>query len=119
MVMEIRLGDIVRLKKSHPCGGDEWEVVRLGADIRIKCRKCQHLVMLDRGTFERRVKTFISRGKPGPETSLADKKQELEARLADLKGRWPAHSVPPAMWQELEQIETELEHINREIKTRD
>jgi hypothetical protein len=62
MVMEIKLGDVVRLRKKHPCGGDEWEVVRLGADIRIKCLKCQRLVLLERSVFERRVKTFISRG---------------------------------------------------------
>ncbi len=62
MVMEIRLGDVVRLRKKHPCGNDEWEVVRIGADIRIRCLKCQRRVLLGRSTFERRVKTFISRG---------------------------------------------------------
>ena len=62
MVMEIKLGDVVRLRKKHPCGGDEWEVVRVGADIRIRCLKCQHYVLLERSTFERRVKAFISRG---------------------------------------------------------
>ena len=62
MVMEIRLGDVVRLKKKHPCGSFEWEVVRVGADIRIKCLKCQRHVLLERSTFERRVSAFISRG---------------------------------------------------------
>ena len=62
MVMEIRLGDVVRLKKKHPCGSDEWQVVRLGADIGIKCLKCQRRVLLERSVFERRVKTFVSRG---------------------------------------------------------
>ena len=62
MVMEIKLGDVVRLKKKHPCGGDEWQVVRLGADIGIECVKCQRRVLLERGVFERRVKTFVSRG---------------------------------------------------------
>ena len=62
MVTEIRLGDVVRLKKKHPCGSDEWQVVRLGADIGIKCLKCQRRVLLERSTFERRVKDFISRG---------------------------------------------------------
>ena len=64
MVTEFRIGDVVLLKKQHPCGGSEWEVVRLGADIRIKCLKCQHYVMLERGVFERRVKGFVSRGHP-------------------------------------------------------
>jgi hypothetical protein len=63
MVMEIKLGDVVRLKKKHPCGGEEWEVVRVGADIGIKCLKCQRRVLLERSAFERRLKTFTSRGK--------------------------------------------------------
>jgi len=58
--MELKLGDRVRLKKKHPCGSYEWEVVRLGADIGIKCLKCQRRVLLERSTFERRVKTFVS-----------------------------------------------------------
>jgi len=62
MVMEIKLGDMVRLKKKHPCGSYEWEVVRLGADIGIKCLKCQRRVLLERSIFERRVKAFVSRG---------------------------------------------------------
>jgi hypothetical protein len=60
--MEIKLGDVVRLKKKHPCGSNEWQVVRVGADIGIKCLKCQRRVLLERSVFERRVKTFISRG---------------------------------------------------------
>ncbi len=63
MVMDIKLGDVVRLKKKHPCGSDEWEVVRLGADIGVKCLKCQRYVLLERSVFERRVIAFISRGK--------------------------------------------------------
>lgn len=62
MTMEIKLGDVVRLKKKHPCGGYEWQVVRLGADIGIKCLQCQRRVLLPRSTFERRIKTFVSRG---------------------------------------------------------
>lgn len=62
MVLEIKLGDVVRLKKVHPCGGYEWQVVRLGADIGIKCLKCGRRVLLKRGVFERRVKEFVSRG---------------------------------------------------------
>ena len=62
MTLEIKLGDVVRLKKKHPCGSYEWQVVRLGADIGMKCLKCQHRVLLDRGSFERRVKEFVMRG---------------------------------------------------------
>jgi len=59
--MEISLGDVVRLKKKHPCGSYEWQVVRLGADIGIKCRGCNRRVLLERRDFERRVREFISR----------------------------------------------------------
>jgi len=62
MVTEIRLGDVVRLKKKHPCGSDQWQVVRLGADIGIRCQGCQRRVLLTRNVFERRIRTFISRG---------------------------------------------------------
>ncbi|MCX6003312.1 MAG: DUF951 domain-containing protein [Chloroflexi bacterium] len=63
MVMEINLGDVVRLKKQHACGGDQWQVVRIGADIGIVCLNCQRHVLLGRAVFERRLKEFISRGK--------------------------------------------------------
>ncbi len=115
MVMEIKLGDVVRLKKKHPCGSDQWQVVRLGADIGIKCLKCQHRVLLERSVFERRVKALISRGQ---ETTLEQRKAEIEAKLADLKASWPAHSVPPAMWLELEELEEELATVNKEITER-
>ncbi|MGQ9674526.1 MAG: DUF951 domain-containing protein [Chloroflexota bacterium] len=62
MVMEIRLDDVVRLRKPHPCGSYEWRVVRLGADIGIRCMKCNHRVLIPRSTFERRVKVFVTRG---------------------------------------------------------
>ena len=61
MVMEINLGDIVKLKKKHPCGGYDWQVVRLGADIGIKCLKCERRILLARSIFERRVKGFVKR----------------------------------------------------------
>ena len=68
MAMEIRLGDVVRLRKPHPCGSYEWEVVRLGADIGIRCLGCRRRVLLERNTFERRVKTVLPHpSRPTPE----------------------------------------------------
>lgn len=61
MLLELALGDIVRLRKPHPCGGYDWEVVRLGADIGIRCLTCQHKVLLERRDLERRLKTFVKR----------------------------------------------------------
>jgi hypothetical protein len=59
MTVEIKVGDIVRLRKAHPCGSYEWAVVRVGANISIKCLKCQRRVLLERSIFERRVKEFV------------------------------------------------------------
>ncbi len=56
--MEIKVGDIVQLKKKHPCGSDQWQVIRVGIDIGIKCQKCNRRVFLERGVFERRVKAY-------------------------------------------------------------
>lgn len=61
MPIDIQLGDIVRLRKPHPCGGADWEIVRLGADIGLRCQTCQHRVLLPRREFEKRLKTFVRR----------------------------------------------------------
>jgi hypothetical protein len=63
--MDIRLGDVVQLRKQHPCGGYEWEVVRLGADIGIKCCTCGRRVLLPRRKFEKSVKKLVGRGSEG------------------------------------------------------
>jgi hypothetical protein len=60
--MDIRLGDVVQLRKQHPCGGFEWDVVRLGADIGIKCRTCGRRLLLPRRKFKKSVKKLVSRG---------------------------------------------------------
>ena len=56
MALELNLGDSVRLKKAHPCGGYEWEVVRIGADIGIRCNGCSHRVMMTRSDLGKRIK---------------------------------------------------------------
>jgi hypothetical protein len=57
---DFKLGDVVRLRKAHPCGGYDWQVFRLGADIGIRCLKCGRRVLLERSILRRRVKDFIS-----------------------------------------------------------
>lgn len=52
---EFKLGDVVRMKKKHPCGSYNWEVTRMGADIKIKCMGCGRLVMIPRMEFEKRM----------------------------------------------------------------
>ncbi|HEV7664687.1 MAG TPA: DUF951 domain-containing protein [Chloroflexota bacterium] len=59
--IEVHLGDVVRLRKGHPCGGTDWSIVRLGADIGLRCATCGHRIMLARSLFERRLKGFLSR----------------------------------------------------------
>lgn len=54
--MDLQIGDTLILKKAHPCGGQEWAVLRVGADIRIKCGLCGHLVMLPRAKLEKQIK---------------------------------------------------------------
>lgn len=60
--MNFTVGDIVKMKKQHPCGSDEWEVLRTGIDFRIKCTGCGHMVMLPRTKFEKSVKKIIRQG---------------------------------------------------------
>lgn len=59
--MDIRLGDQVKMRKPHPCGSDVWTVIRVGADIKIRCQGCGRIVMLDRPLFEKRLKKILSR----------------------------------------------------------
>lgn len=61
-VMELRIDDVVRLRKQHPCGSYDWRIFRLGADIGIRCLGCDHRVLIPRSTLERRIKQFLSRG---------------------------------------------------------
>ncbi len=63
MPIEVYLEDIATLRKPHPCGSFQWRVVRLGADIGLRCLKCNHKVLLPRRQFERRLKK-LERGSP-------------------------------------------------------
>lgn len=65
MPLDVSLGDIVRLRKPHPCGGYEWRVVRLGADIGLVCATCQRRILLPRSELEKRIKHVMTRNGPG------------------------------------------------------
>ena len=67
MVESVLVGDVIRSRKPHPCGGDEWTVLRTGADVRIRCNTCGRLVMMDRETFLKRRKALLSRPFPTPD----------------------------------------------------
>ncbi len=57
----VTLGDVVEMRKAHPCGAKEWTVIRTGADIKIRCSGCGRIVMLDREAFFKRVKRLVFR----------------------------------------------------------
>ena len=57
--MELKVGQIIKLKKQHPCGTNAWKIVRVGADFRLKCTGCDHQVMLQRKVVEKSFKGFI------------------------------------------------------------
>ncbi len=59
MLPNLQMDDRVRLRKPHPCGGYEWRIVRLGADIGLECLTCGRRVLLDRRTLARRIKTIL------------------------------------------------------------
>jgi hypothetical protein len=69
-VLTLLLGDVVRLRRTHPCGGDAWLVDRLGADIGLRCRTCGRHVLLERATLERRFSEFVERGDPALTAAL-------------------------------------------------
>ncbi|WP_081647826.1 DUF951 domain-containing protein [Butyrivibrio sp. VCB2006] len=54
--MDIQVGNIIKLKKQHPCGNYEWEVLRVGADFRLKCMGCGHQIMVPRKSVEKNIK---------------------------------------------------------------
>ncbi len=61
MLVELQMDDIVRLKKPHPCGGSEWRVVRLGADIGLKCQTCGRRILLPRRELSKRMKEWVEK----------------------------------------------------------
>ena len=64
--LPLYLDDVVVLRKTHPCGGDTWRVVRLGADIGVRCTTCDRRVLIGRSELERDIKRFVERGPLAP-----------------------------------------------------
>ena len=60
--MDLRLHDKVELKKPHPCGSAQWEILRVGMDIKIKCLGCGHELMLPRAKVEKRIRKIFTEG---------------------------------------------------------
>jgi hypothetical protein len=64
--LPLYLDDVVALRKAHPCGGKTWRIVRLGADIGLRCTTCDHRVLVARSSVERDITRFVSRGPLAP-----------------------------------------------------
>ena len=60
MLVKYNIGDVVRMRKVHPCGGDQWEIMRTGIDFRLRCLKCGRVIMLPRPKFEKGVRSIIT-----------------------------------------------------------
>lgn len=60
-LIEVHVGDVVMLRKPHPCGANEWRVTRIGADIGLQCAQCGRRLMLPRGKFNKSLKKFLAR----------------------------------------------------------
>ncbi len=73
------LDDVVRLRKPHPCGSHEWTVVRLGADIGLRCHGCDHRIMLSRRTLTKRLKAFVRRGPDCDSAAAAIEREPVPA----------------------------------------
>jgi hypothetical protein len=70
-VLKLLLGDVLRLRRTHPCGGDTWLVDRLGADIGLRCQTCGRHVLIERPNLERRFAAFVERGDPAVTAAVA------------------------------------------------
>jgi hypothetical protein len=86
---------VVRLRKPHPCGGTDWRVTRLGADIGLNCLTCGRRVLLERPVLEKRLKQFVSRGISGAPEKV-DLPEPDPARPEALEGRGAARLHAPS-----------------------
>mgnify|MGYP001174233891 CR=1 FL=1 len=68
MLIDIHVGDVVRLRKAHPCGSTDWEITRVGADVGLRCLGCGRRVMLPRDVFRHRARCIVTPAPRGPET---------------------------------------------------
>ena len=70
--MDVRVGDVLRMKKPHPCGSQRFSVLRVGMDFRLKCEGCGHEVMVPRLKIEKRIKRILRDGAPAEEKGSKD-----------------------------------------------
>ena len=88
-IVEFHLGDIVRLRKPHPCGSYECRVVRLGADIGLQCQGCDHRILLPRSNLERRLKGFVQQASPEQVAKMEDERPGTKDQRPRTKDKGP------------------------------
>ena len=71
--MDLRLHDLVELKKPHPCGGTRWEILRVGMDIKLRCQGCGHELMLPRSKAEKSIRKVLTTHHPGKNAASPSK----------------------------------------------
>jgi hypothetical protein len=81
--LALLLGDVLRLRRPHPCGSSEWLVDRVGADIGLRCRTCGRHVLVERRTVERRLAAFVSRGDPAMTAAVSPVERVAEPAIAE------------------------------------
>ena len=83
--MEYELNDIVEMKKQHPCGTNRWQITRMGADIKIKCLKCDNNIMMPRREFNKKIKKIIEKNSEftSSEKNFKEIKENLENKLTE------------------------------------
>ena len=66
-MIQLNVGDVIRLRKPHPCGNHDWKVMRTGMDFRIQCLKCQHQTWIPRVKLERQIKQILQKAEETPD----------------------------------------------------
>jgi hypothetical protein len=95
--LEIFLGDVVRLRRRHPCGATDWLVDRLGADIGLRCQGCGRHVLIERRGLERRLVSFVARGDPAVSAAVQPVSAAVQLNSAPLT---PLSASAPAVEDE-------------------
>ncbi|MCR5376418.1 MAG: DUF951 domain-containing protein [Lachnospiraceae bacterium] len=91
--MDIRLGDVLRMKKGHPCGGNEWEVQRVGMDFRLLCKKCGRMIMIPRKLAEKNLRQLTRDGVVYKPLELAKKADSAETGAESVGSRSDAEAA--------------------------
>ena len=95
-VMDIRLGDVLRMKKGHPCGGNEWEVQRVGMDFRLLCKKCGRMIMIPRKLAEKNLRQLTRDGVVYKPLELAKKTDSAETDAESIGSKSDAEAAEAA-----------------------